>query len=125
MPHVKYIGSCDKTDSIDRLGLHWKPGQVRNVTAEAAERLLAFPDTWVREKEGVSRRSRTDKPVGLAAEAATVEEPLPVIDFHGMSKEAMIEYAERTYNERLDRRLGEDAVRHRLVGLLAAHHAAA
>ena len=46
MPSVKYIGKTAKTDSINGIGLRWKPGQVRSVTAQVAERLLPFSDTW-------------------------------------------------------------------------------
>ena len=124
MPQVKYIGTCIKTDSITGVGLRWEPGQARNVTAEIAERLLAFSDTWTQEEEQASQGHKADEPIGLAQEEKPVEEPLPVVDFHAMDKQAMVEYAERNYNERLDKRQNEDVIRHKLIDLFAMHHLA-
>jgi hypothetical protein len=118
MPQVKYIGSNFKTDSISGIGLHWEPGQVRNVTAEVAERLLAYTDTWVREQ---TEKAADVEPVGLAEAEKPVEEPLPVIDFHGMDKNALVEFAEDKYNERLDRRLSEETIRHKVISLFTQH----
>jgi hypothetical protein len=124
MPQVKYIGTCIKTDSINGVGLRWEPGQARNVTAEIAERLLTFSDTWTQEEEQASQDHKADEPIGLAQEEKPVEEPLPVVDFHAMDKQAMVEYAERNYNERLDKRQNEDVIRHKLIDLFAMHHLA-
>jgi hypothetical protein len=126
MQQVKYIGTCVKTDSINGVRLKWEPGQVRNVTAGVAERLLAYSDTWVTEQavEGGEANEPGDDPIGLAQEEKPVEEPLPVIDFHAMDKKAMVEYAERNYNERLDKRQSEDVIRHKLIDLFTSHHLA-
>ena len=126
MQQVKYIGTCVKTDSINGVRLKWEPGQVRNVTAGVAERLLAYSDTWVTEQavEGGEANEPGDDPIGLAQEEKSVEEPLPVIDFHAMDKKAMVEYAERNYNERLDKRQSEDVIRHKLIDLFTSHHLA-
>jgi hypothetical protein len=118
MPQVKYIGSNFKTDSINGIGLHWEPGQVRNVTAEVAERLLAYTDTWVREQ---TKKAADVEPIGLAEAEKPVEEPLPVIDFHGMDKNALVEFAEDKYNERLDKRLSEETIRHKVISLFTQH----
>lgn len=122
MQQVKYVGTCVKTDSINGVGLKWQPGQIRNVTAEVAERLLAFSDTWVTEQAAESHNA--DEPIGLAQEEKPVEEPLPVVDFHAMDKKAMVEYAERNYNERLDKRQSEEVIRHKLIDLFSSHHLA-
>ena len=125
MQQVKYIGTCIKTDSIKGIGLKWKPGQIRTVTAEVAERLLPYSDTWVTEQLAKDEKAKeAEDPIGLAQEEKPAEEPLPVVDFHAMDKKAMIEYAERNYNERLDKRQSEDAIRHRLIDLFASHHLA-
>jgi hypothetical protein len=126
MQQVKYIGTCVKTDSINGVRLKWEPGQVRNVTAGVAERLLAYSDTWVTEHavEGGDANEPGDDPIGLVQEEKPVEEPLPVIDFHAMDKKAMVEYAERNYNERLDKRQSEDVIRHKLIDLFTSHHLA-
>jgi hypothetical protein len=118
MPQVKYIGANFKTDSISGIGLHWEPGQVRNVTAEVAERLLAYTDTWVREQ---TKKAADVEPIGLAKAEKPVEEPLPVIDFHGMDKNALVEFAEHKYNERLDKRLSEETIRHKVISLFTQH----
>jgi hypothetical protein len=120
MPHLKYIAATVKTDSVHGVGLNWQPGQVRNVAAEVAERLLVFTDTW----QIVDEANGTDERIGLAEQPQTVEEPLPVIDFHAMDKNALIEYAERHYNERLGKRQSEEAVRHRVIALFSRHEMA-
>ncbi len=53
-----------------------------------------------------------------------MEEPLPVVDFHAMDKKTMVEYAERNYNERLDKRQSEAVIRHKLIDLFSSHHLA-
>ena len=98
-----------------------EPGQIRNVTAEVAERLLAFSDTWVPTQ---AESHNAIEPIGLAQEEKPVEEPLPVVDFHAMDKKAMVEYAERNYNERLDKRQSEEVIRHKLIDLFSSHHLA-
>lgn len=126
MQQVKYVGTCVKTDSINGVRLKWQPGQIRNVTAEVAERLLAFSDTWVAEQavEGEKANEPADEPIGLAQEEKPVEEPLPVVNFHAMDRKTMVEYAERNYNERLDKRQSEEVIRHRLIDLFSSHHLA-
>lgn len=114
MSQVQYIGGIAKTDSIEGIGLHWEPGQARSVSAEVAERLLAYPDTWTMV---ASPALASSEPIHLAPPVKEVEEPLPVIDFHAMDKDAMIDYAEHRYGERLDRRLSKENIRHRLIGL--------
>jgi hypothetical protein len=120
MPHLKYIAGTVKTDSIHGVGLNWQPGQVRNVTAEVAERLLVFTDTWQIAEEA----NGTGERIGLAEEPKAVEEPLPVIDFHAMDKNTLIKYAERHYNERLGKRQSEEAVRHKVIALFSKHEMA-
>ncbi|MDN5881029.1 MAG: hypothetical protein L0H37_01525 [Nitrosospira sp.] len=114
---VKYMGACIKTDSIDGVGLHWEPGQVRNVTAEVAERLLVYSDTWVKEEVEVADA----EPIGLTRTAKPVEEPLPVIDFHGIDKKALLKFAETKYNERLGKRQNEESIRHKVIALFGTH----
>ena len=118
MPQVKYIGSGLKIDSISGVGLRWEPGQARNVTAQVAERLLAYTDTWVRQQ---TEEAPDAEPVGLAEAEKLIEEPLPVIDFHAMDKKALVEFAEEKYNERLDKRLSEETIRHKVVSLFTQH----
>ena len=98
MPQVKYIANGIKEDSIRGVGLRWEPGQVRNVTAEVAQRLTVYSDTWVLStetaKKGVDSKQATDnkekegvdvtEEIGLSTEEKPEEEPLPVIDFHAM-----------------------------------------
>jgi hypothetical protein len=116
MPKVKYIATGIKIDSINGVGLRWEPGQVRNVSAEVAERLLVYSDTWMRVYDETLDNV---VPIGLAQAEKPVEEPLPVIDFHSMSKKALLEFAERKYNERLDRRQNEGTIRHKVIALFS------
>ena len=126
MPRVKYIGKTAKTDSISGMGLRWEPGQVRRVTAEVAERLLPFSDTWSeadkRDKPADNGNSgHPDDAVSLAPEETPVEEPLPVIDFHSMDKGALVEFAQRNYNQKLDKRQSKEALRQKVVALFSQH----
>ena len=116
MPKVKYIATGIKIDSINGVGLRWEPGQVRNVSAEVAERLFVYSDTWMRVHDETPDNV---VPIGLAQAEKPVEEPLPVIDFHSMSKKALLEFAERKYNERLDRRQNEGTIRHKVIALFS------
>lgn len=120
MPQVKYIADCIKVDSIPGIGLPWQPGQVRDVNAEVAERLLAYSDTWTRVED---EKPSNAEPLGLTQPEKPAEEPLPVIDFHSMSKKALLEFAERKYNERLDKRQNEETVRHKVIALFSKHEA--
>ena len=117
MPQVKYIAKGEKTDSINGVGLRWEPGQVRNVTAEVAQRLTTFSDTWI----AVEGESLNTEPVGLTNAAKPMEEPLPVIDFHAMDKAALVEFAEKKYNEKLDKRQSEESLRHKVIALFGQH----
>lgn len=139
MPRVKYIAKGARLDSVRGVGLMWEPGQVRNVTDDVAERLLPFADMWERvesKKEPVQKELANDEgekepaqdeqegEIGLSQEEKPAEEPLPVIDFHAMDKAAMINFAETHYNERFDKRQNEEAIRHKLISLVAKHELA-
>jgi hypothetical protein len=126
MPLVKYIGKTIKTDSIGGIGLRWEPGQVRNVTAEVAERLLPFSDTWSEadKADKPAHNGNTDGPdtaIGLVPQEPPPEEPLPVVDFHSMDKDALAEYAQRNYNQKLDKRQSKEALRQKVVALFSQH----
>lgn len=48
MKYIRYIGDKPrKHDTVARTGLVWRPGQVREVADDAAERLLRYPSVWV------------------------------------------------------------------------------
>ena len=49
------------------------------------------------------------------------EEPLPVIDFHAMDKDALIEFASTKYNEKLDKRQSAETLRHKVIALFGQH----
>jgi hypothetical protein len=117
MPQVQYTAAGAKVDSIRGVGLHWTPGQVRYVTSEVAERLLHFRDTW----EKVDGEAVNDDPIGLAEEDKSVEEPIPVVDFHGMDKDVLAEFAQRNYNQKLDKRQSREALRQKVVALFSQH----
>lgn len=119
---IKYIGKCVKTDSILGVGLHWTPGQVRNVTPEMAERLLRFSDTWEKVPPVVDMTTHFyEEEIGLSQAEKPVEEPLPVIDFHAMDKDSLGQFAEREYNVRLDKRLSVESMRHKVIALFGQH----
>ncbi len=83
---------------------------------------MHYTDTWIK----VDAEERKDEqPIGLGKEEKPAEEPLPVIDFHAMDKAALVQFAEREYNERLDRRLSEIVLRHKVVALFGKRQAEA
>jgi hypothetical protein len=112
---IQYIGKCKKQDSIRGVGLHWEPEQVRNVSLGVAERLLPFKDTWIPIGEG------TGEEIDLMEHDKPAEEPLPVIDFHAMDKAGLVQFAEREYNVRLDKRLSTESLRHKAIALFGKH----
>ena len=117
---VKYLLDYRKQDSIRGLGLWWEPGQVRAVSAEVAERLLNHPDVWVKVEEDAAEPVDAEE-IGLGQEEKPVEEPLPVVDFHAMDKKALLNWAETKYNERIDKRLAEESIRHKVIALFGKH----
>lgn len=118
---VKYIGKCNKTDSIIGVGLSWEPNQIRNVTPELAERLLRYSDTWEKVVSVVSVMKQDEEEIGLSVSDKPTEEPLPVIDFHAMDKASLVQFAEREYNVRLDKRLSDESLRHKIIALFGQH----
>lgn len=117
---VKYKLDYRKQDSIGGIGLVWQPGQVRNVSQEAAAKLLAYSDTW-EQAEYSTVEAENAPEVGLTQEEKPAEEPLPVIDFLAMDKKALVEFAQTKYNEKLDKRQTEETIRHRVIALFSQH----
>jgi hypothetical protein len=124
---VKYIGTNVKTDSITGVGLVWEPGQVRDVTSTVAEHLLAYSDTWVKDESEIHKHKfealgpvhaeagRKEEPVDFLEKEKLPEEPLPVVDFHAMNKEALTDFALKQWNEKFDKRMKEDVIRERII----------
>lgn len=149
---VKYIGTNDKTDSINGVGLSWKPGQTHDVTSEVAERLCFYKDTWVKVGEqdlnepmgfehldgkpenplkmpaalepdkDAVKKALHAEPIGLKPDEKAVEEPLPVMDFHSMNKKSMIEWADTKLGIKIDKNLSETNVRYRVTDAYAQHN---
>lgn len=113
---IKYLPNYVKQDSIVGIGLRWEPGQVRNVSPEIAEKLLPYSDTWAKVEETIAEQG-SEEEIPLKQEANPVEEPLPVVDFHAMDKDALIEFAETKYNQKIDKRLTEVNIRHKVIAL--------
>lgn len=124
---VKYIGDHVKTDSITGVGLRWEPGQQRDVTSTVAAHLLAYPDTWVKgdeesdkhisESQKETRVEAGDKPepIDFLEEDKRAEEPVAVVNFHAMNKDALIKYADDQWNEKFDKRMSENTIRERVT----------
>lgn len=110
--HVKYIGPCIKTDSFTGVGMRWEPGQVRSVTPELGERLLAHPDTW----EKVEAPDDA-APIGILGKETATEEPLPVVDYHAFDKKGLVEYAETKHGVKLDKNKSLNNLRHEVIDL--------
>lgn len=120
MPQVKYIAPTAKTDSIAGVGLHWEPGQVRNVSNEMAERLLVFPDTWEMAEE--DEKSSQDEPIGLGQVEKPAEEPLVIPNLHGMTRDQMRDFAQEKFNVKFDKHMKVDDMRIRLHELQSEHN---
>lgn len=119
---IKYKLNYRKQDSFNGLGLWWEPGQVRNVSPEIAGKLLAYSDTWA-EAEGGATAPVDVEEVGLKQDGKPVEEPLPVIDFHGMNKDALVDFAQTKYNVKISKRFAEETIRHKVIALFGEHEA--
>lgn len=113
---IKYLPNYVKQDSIAGIGLIWEPGQVRNVSPEIAAKLLPYSDTWETVDESAVEPGSVEE-VALKQEEKPVEEPLPVVDFHAMDKDALIEFAETKYNQKIDKRLTEVNIRHKVIAM--------
>jgi hypothetical protein len=125
---IRYKLNQPKQDRHSKL--LWQPGDVKNVSAQLGEILLRHPDVWeLADIPASSVDERVDTPtanaeeIGLPEQPKPTEEPLPVIDFHGMDKGALIDFAEKQYNERLDKRLAETSIRHKVIALFGKHQA--
>ena len=119
---IEYIGDHQKIDSIPGVGLMWEPGQRREVSAAVAERLLVYRDTWIRVAD-FDEPVDISEQIDLAKPEKPAEEPLPVIDFHGMTKDEMVEFASREWNEKLDKRQSAANLRQNLIALFGKHQA--
>lgn len=115
--HIRYKLNYTKQDRHTKLT--WQPGDVKNLEPALAEKLLSYADTWERADEPAS--ASVSEEIGLPTGEKPVEEPLPVIDFHAMDKGAMLEFAEKRYNERIDKRLSEESIRHKVIALFTQH----
>ena len=113
---IKYKLDYPKQDRHSKLT--WQPGDVKNVTAQLGEVLLRYADVWEK-----SEGEATTEAVGLPEIPKPTEEPLPVVDFHGMNKDALIKYAEKEHGERIDKRLAETTVRHKVIALFSKKQA--
>lgn len=120
---VKYLLDYRKLDSITGVGLWWEPGQVRNVSPEMAERLLGYSDTWAKVDSAAVKPVDAEE-IGLKQDEKPVEEPLPVVDFHAMNKKSLLDWAEMKYNERIDKRLSEESIRHKVIAMFGKHEMA-
>jgi hypothetical protein len=117
---IKYLLDYRKQDSITGVGLWWEPGQVRNVSPEMAERLLGYSDTWGKAEEVAAEPANAEE-IALKQEEKPVEEPLPVVDFHAMDKKALLNWAETKYNEKIDKRLAEETIRHKVISMFGKY----
>jgi len=75
----------------------------------------------VSDSKGEEDADDSDNEIGLTTDTEPTEEPLPVIDFHAMDKDALIEFASTKYNEKLDKRNSEETLRHKVIALFGQH----
>ncbi len=114
---IKYIGNCVKTDSITGVGLQWEPGQEREVTGTVGAHLLQFPDTWreVKTQKDDDEKEEAQEAIGIMETDTPKEEPLEMIDFHGMTKDQLIEFSMDRWGEKIDKRKNLGDIRQRVI----------
>jgi hypothetical protein len=113
---IKYKLNYDKQDKYTKLV--WKAGDVKNVTPQLGDMLLRHADVW----ELAEGESATEA-IGLPEVPKETEEPLPVVDFHGMNKDAMIKFIADECGEKIDKRLAEPTVRFKAMAFYAKKQA--
>lgn len=110
---VKYIGpKHGKQDLTAGTGLVWNPGQVHEVEAEAAAKLLRYPDAWVAVGEAPALEPKKTEP---PRETEVHPTPLPRIE--RLSKPNLTRLALTRYGERLDETMEPAAMRDRIIAL--------
>ena len=131
---VKYIGNHIKQDSIEGCNLVWEPGQVRDVTSTLASHLLQYTDTWVA-ADGDAKPEGPDpqwlqkteagvkeEPIDFKEEKKRPDEPVPVVNFHAMNKEALMKFSEQHPELKVDKRWSEQKMREYVTHAWSAKH---
>src|SRR5687768_15349982 len=131
---VKYIGNHIKQDSITGCGLVWEPGQVRDLTSTLASHLLQFPDTWV-PADGDAKPEGPDpqwlqkteagvkeEPIDFLEKDKRPDEPVPMINFHAMDKDALLKFSEEHPDLKVDKRWNVQKMREHITHMWSAKH---
>ena len=130
---IRYIGDHIKQDSIEGAGLVWEPGQVRDVTSTLAAHYLAYTDTWAKAKEEGDKQpdpqwlQKTEagvkeEPIDFLEKDKRQDEPVPVVDFHGMNKDQMMKFADERMTVKMDKRWSADKMREQITHAWAEQH---
>lgn len=131
---IKYIGDHIKQDSIPGAGLVWEPGQVRDVTSTLAAHYLPYTDTWVSDEPDAKNEQPDpqwlqkteagvkEEPIGFLEKDKRPDEPVPVVDFHAMSKEQMMKFADERMTVKMDKRWSADKMREQITHAWADQH---
>jgi hypothetical protein len=131
---VKYIGNHIKQDSIEGCKLVWEPGQVRDVTSTLASHLLQYTDTWV-SADGDAKPEGPDpqwlqkteagvkeEPIGFLEKDKRPDEPVPVVNFHSMSRDEMLKFADDHLTVKMDKRWTKEKLREQITHAWAEQH---
>lgn len=125
---VQYVGKKqEKTDDIAGTGLVWTPNQVHYVPPLVAQKLFKHPDVWAEADEDALDPAT----VGLVVESQTLpgaeadsekkdEEQVPPIvlpNLMGMTKPDLVNYAEKTFNQKLPDAMKKEDMAAQIVAL--------
>lgn len=116
MVGVKYIGGKPRqVDNLYGTGLEWEPGDIYNVDKAVAARMAVHTDVYkIVDAVASAWFATVDPPAGKQQ-----EEERPVLpNLEGMSKDELIAYAQRNFNENFANNMKESTMRNRILGLI-------
>jgi hypothetical protein len=115
MVGVKYIGNKPRhIDNLYGTGLVWEPGDVYNVDKAVAAKMGAHTDVYEVTAAVSGAGCAPVNPVGQDDE----EERTVLPNLDQMSKDELIAYAQRHFNENLAKNMKEATMRSRILGLI-------
>lgn len=141
---VKYVGgNPEKHDNIAGTGLTWKNGETLPVDAEAAEKLLRYPDVWAYNPDAIDTytiaadgsavieyRASADevaaiidgraelRVVAIDSDSDKSSESVDLLRVEDMTKNQLIAFANEKFNVKLDGRKNVDDLRALVVALV-------
>lgn len=114
MRGIKYIGEREAhIDNLYGTGLTWAPGEVHNVSDEAATKMVAHTDVY---EEVKPVKGEAAAAILKATEPDPNKAPLPNLE--GMDKVELQSYAQQHYGLQLHHRMTEANMRAQILSLI-------